>query len=139
MKGKVWVANFFFTSCTGTCPKLLSKIQELRSQIADRDVTFVSISNDPGTDTPRVLKQYSQKFGADDRWYFLTGEQQLQIRAIGSEFFGVNGGVGETHSEQLTVVDKQGNIRGHFDYNQAAELTQLRLLLDDLISEKDPT
>lgn len=138
MLGKVWVANFFFSSCTGACPKLLSSIEELRTQIGDRDVTFVSISNDPDRDTPQVLKEYSQKFKADADWKFLTGQEHLQIRAIGSEFFNVNAGGGETHSEQLTVIDKWGKVRGHFAYDKAEEMTKMRLLLDDLIAEQEP-
>lgn len=138
MKGKVWIANFFFTSCTGACPKLLNGIDELKKQLGDRDVTFVSISNDPDRDTPKILKEYSHKFDAKNDWHFLTGDEQLQIRAIGSEFFDVNAGSGETHSEKLTVVDKWGKVRGHFSYNKTDEMTDLRLLLDELLAEKEP-
>ena len=138
MKGKVWIATFFFTGCTGACPRLLNAVDELRQQLGERPVTFVSISNDPDRDTPRVLKEYSAKFKAGDQWRFLTGQQPLQIRAIGSEFFNVNAGAGETHSEKLTVVDKWGKVRGHFSYDQETEMIRLRLLLDELLGEKQP-
>ena len=138
MKGKVWIATFFFTGCTGACPRLLNAVDELRQQLGERPVTFVSISNDPDRVTPRVLKEYSAKFKAGDQWRFLTGQQPLQIRAIGSEFFNVNAGAGETHSEKLTVVDKWGKVRGHFSYDQETEMIRLRLLLDELLGEKQP-
>lgn len=140
--GKVWVANFFFTSCTGACPRLLGEIQELRKQLGDRDITFVSISNDPERDAPGVLKDYARRYDVDtskdNRWIFLTGKESLQIRAIGAEFFDVNAGSGESHSEQLTVVDKWGKVRGHFYYNKPEEMKQMRILLDDLLAEQKP-
>jgi len=138
MKGKVWVANFFFSNCTGACPKLLNGVKELRQQLGNRDVTFVSITNDPLSDTPKVLNEYAKKYNADSNWHFLTGKEQLQMRAIGSEFFNVNAGTGETHSEKLIVVDKWGKVRGQFKYDDADDVVKMRLLLDDLLSEKEP-
>ena len=138
MKGKVWVANFFFSNCTGACPKLLGGVKELRQQLGDRDVSFVSISNDPQSDTPKVLKEYAKKYRADSDWHFLTGKELIQIRAIGSEFFNVNAGFGETHSEKLIVVDKWGKVRGQFKYDDKDDLIKMRLLLDELLTEKGP-
>lgn len=138
MKGKVWVANFFFSNCTGACPKLLGGVKELRQQLGDRDVSFVSISNDPQSDTPKVLKEYATKYRADSDWHFLTGKELIQIRAIGSEFFNVNAGFGETHSEKLIVVDKWGKVRGQFKYDDKDDLIKMRLLLDELLTEKEP-
>ena len=138
MKGRVWVANFFFSNCTGACPKLLNGVKELRQQLGDRDLTFVSITNDPQSDTPKVLNEYAKKYNADSNWHFLTGNDQLQMRAIGSEFFNVNAGTGETHSEKLIVVDKWGKVRGQFKYDDEDDVVKMRLLLDDLLSEKEP-
>lgn len=137
MLGKVWVTNFFFSNCTGACPRLLFGIKDLREKIGDRDITFVSISNDPQTDTVEVLKEYSARYRDDEKWQFLTGEEQLYIRRIGSEFFKVNAGSGETHSEKLTVIDKWGKPRGSFSYDDQKQLIQMRLLMDTLLSEKE--
>jgi hypothetical protein len=60
------------------------------------------------------------------------------MRAIGSEFFNVNAGTGETHSEKLIVVDKWGKVRGQFKYDDEDDVVKMRLLLDDLLSEKEP-
>lgn len=138
MVGKVWVANFFFSSCPGACPKLLNQIKELRAQLGDRDVTFVSLTNDPDTDTPEVLKEYAKKYRSDDKWKFLTGTEQLQMRAIGSEFFDVNAGTGESHSEKLIVVDKWNKVRGQFHVHKPEEMIQFRILLDELLKETEP-
>ena len=74
--GKVWVADFFFTSCPGTCLMLSNRMKEIHQATAKSgDVRFVSISTDPATDTPEVLRNYAAALGAGERWSFLTGER----------------------------------------------------------------
>ena len=76
LKGKVWVANFFFARCTQVCPRLTSHVAQLHreaTQFGDK-VHFVSITVDPKHDRPSTLRSYAQRFGADlSRWTFLTG------------------------------------------------------------------
>ncbi len=75
--GLVWVANFFYTSCPDTCPLQSATLARLQRDFADdREVRLVSISVDPEHDTPAVLQDYAQRFGADPiRWLFLTGDK----------------------------------------------------------------
>jgi len=75
--GLVWVANFFYTSCPDTCPLQSATLARLQRDFADdREVRLASISVDPEHDTPTVLRDYAQRFGADPaRWLFLTGDK----------------------------------------------------------------
>lgn len=73
--GKVWVANFIYTHCTDTCPLQSARMADLQKQFPSPDLRFVSISVDPKRDTPAVLTAYARRFGADDRWWFLTGQK----------------------------------------------------------------
>jgi len=76
IKDKVVVINFIYTSCPDTCPletAQLVRVQDIMEDRVGKDVFFYSISIDPKNDTPEVLKEYKQRFGA--KWTFLTGEK----------------------------------------------------------------
>jgi cytochrome oxidase Cu insertion factor (SCO1/SenC/PrrC family) len=78
LAGRVVVVDFVFTRCIGACPLLTSKLLQLRRALGDasREVRFVSISVDPGFDTPAELKRFATKHGADDAgWTWLTGDE----------------------------------------------------------------
>lgn len=79
IKDRVVAVNFIFTSCTDSCPLETARLLEVQKLLGDRlgkDVFFYSISIDPETDTPAVLKDYAAKFGIDTRgWTFLTGKR----------------------------------------------------------------
>ncbi len=79
LAGHAWVANFIFTSCTQTCPKLTARMVDLQTELGKTDkgrrIRLLSITVDPETDTPAVLAAYASKNGADPtRWSFLTGD-----------------------------------------------------------------
>jgi protein SCO1/2 len=79
VKGKVVLINFMFTTCAGVCSPMtanLSKVQKYLGESVGRDVVMLSISVDPATDTPGVLKKYAQSFKAERGWYFLTGRKE---------------------------------------------------------------
>ena len=83
IKDKVVAINFIYTSCPDTCPletAQLVKVQKILGDRVGKDVFFYSISIDPTTDTPQVLKEYQERFGA--RWTFLTGKESdiIQLR-----------------------------------------------------------
>jgi len=75
LRGKVWVGNFIYTGCTETCPTQSLQLARLHAEFADAgDLRLVSITVDPGRDTPEVLARYAERFRADPhRWLFLTG------------------------------------------------------------------
>jgi len=137
MEGQVWVGSFFFSRCPSICFMQNTKIKELREQLGDTDVTFVSISTDPEHDTPTVLSEYAQVFRANsENWLFLTGDN-LHIKRIGSEFFQVSAGK-EDHSTELVLVDKWGTIRGGYDWKKPEMLTELHNAIKEAVSETEP-
>ncbi len=121
--GKVWVANFIFTSCAGICPMLNQKMEKLVEEFgADPHFKAVSFTVDPEKDTPRVLKTYSEKFNTKgDRWSFLTGSRPELKDLLQNGFKVVMGGMEGastgmiTHSETFVLVDRQGRIRKYLD------------------------
>ncbi|HEV2912339.1 MAG TPA: SCO family protein [Pyrinomonadaceae bacterium] len=79
LKGKVVLINFLFTTCKGVCAPMTANLAKVQKQLGERvgrDVLMISISVDPETDTPAVLKKYADNFKAQPGWYFLTGEKK---------------------------------------------------------------
>jgi protein SCO1 len=125
--GKVWVANFIFTSCEGICPMLSTKMAEFQRRFAkNNSVQFVSISVDPDTDTPQVLAEYSKTYSADlAQWHFLTGTVD-SIKKIMTDGF-LLGFDGEPvfHSERFVLVDDKQRIRGYYSIDNKADMATL--------------
>lgn len=109
IKGKVVVINFIFTSCTDSCPLETARLRQVQKLLGDRvgrDVFFYSISIDPDTDTPAVLKHYMDKFKVGPGWQFLTGNKQdiTQLRQkLGLFIEGVDNGRSKDHNLSLIV------------------------------------
>ena len=84
LKNRIVLLTLFYTECTGMCPltnQKLAALQNLLGEAMGRDYFFVSVTLDPETDTPEVLKEYAESFGAKSGWYFLTGSKE-DIKAI---------------------------------------------------------
>lgn len=117
LDGHIWIADFFYTTCTGPCPMMNSQMHLLQTQTAGEfpDVRLVSFTVDPQHDTPPVLAEYSKHFKPDPaRWTFLTG-QQSKLNEIGLNGFKLNGVDGSLgHSTRFTLVDRQRRIRGYY-------------------------
>lgn len=146
LKGKIWVADFIYTSCPGPCPAETLRMKEIQDLVANLpNVRLVSISVDPGTDTPAVLQRYAEAHGADPaKWLFLTGGVK-EIWLLASESFAF--AVGENppnrpaeegpvfHSTQFALVDSAGRIRSYYDglkSSTPARVAQdIRQLLDE--------
>lgn len=128
--GKVWVADFFFTSCTTICPALTAKMAALQVQYPQ--ATFVSFSVDPGTDTPPVLAAYAERFHVKPGWYFLTGPVE-EVRTIVTDGFkqamqeiAVKPGESKDviHGDRFIIVDRKGHMRG-FPEAASPEVTEI--------------
>ncbi|WP_340371557.1 SCO family protein [Peribacillus sp. FSL E2-0218] len=91
LKGKVWVADFIFTSCETVCLPMTSNMSKLQQQLKDEgigDVEFVSFSVDPEIDKPDVLKKFGDQFNVDYKnWHFLTGYGQGEIEQFALDNF----------------------------------------------------
>ena len=86
--GRIALINFMFTTCTSICPPMtanLAQVQRLLKDYLGDRVVMISISVDPETDTPAVLKAYAERYGARPGWYFLTGKRD-HIEAVVSKF-----------------------------------------------------
>lgn len=79
MEGKVVIINVMFTTCTDSCPRMAGNFASIARWLGPRlgkDVRMISISIDPETDTPALLKAYAERFAAPPGWYFLGGRKQ---------------------------------------------------------------
>jgi protein SCO1 len=126
LQGKIWIASFVFTRCTGPCPQVSGTMARLQSELAGYpDVRLVTFTVDPDHDDPGELKRYASHFQADpERWLFLTGKQDDVYRLLDKGFHvAVEQNTGEVrkpgsevmHSTRLVLIDKRGHIRGYFD------------------------
>jgi protein SCO1/2 len=116
LDGHVWVANFIYTTCTGPCPMMSSKMHIIQTQTAETpDVKLISFTVDPAHDTPAVLAEYAKQFKYDPaRWSFLTGEQS-RLNDLGLNAFKLNAVDGNLdHSTRFVLVDRQRRIRGYY-------------------------
>lgn len=115
MKGRVWVVTFFFSTCPGSCARLNANIKNLSSQEAFRDVTFVSVTVDPDTDTLPVLQKYADSFNADpERWLFCRGDFDY-VKRLSQDVLRVGGVSYKGHNDYAVIVDKAGEIAGMFN------------------------
>jgi protein SCO1/2 len=140
--GKIWVADFIFTTCPGPCPMISTRMSELQKPLEKTDVHLVSFTVDPIKDTPEVLRGYAEKLHAQPgRWDFLTGAQstiyylsrdgfKLAI-SNGSEEAGV-----PVHSTRMVLVDRHGQIRGYYEATEADAVTKLLADTSHLLREQ---
>ncbi|MTH52066.1 redoxin family protein [Bacillus mangrovi] len=116
LKGKVWVANFIFTSCTTVCPPMTAHMKKLQTMADDQGIKLeiVSFSVDPEIDNPEKLKQFAGQFGSSfDNWHFLTGYSQKEIETFSLNSFKTLVKKPESedqviHGTSFYVVDKEG-------------------------------
>lgn len=153
MRGQVWAANFLFTSCPTECPPLAQATRRLQdllgAEAPRRKLAIVSISVDPMTDTPEVLREFGKKYGADHQtWRMLTGEYEAMERLVVQGFMQpiarrdrVTGTPSEhtataaptpldtAHSLRFVLVDQQGRLRGLYDRDAAGVAALHRAML----------
>ncbi|MCH8922331.1 MAG: SCO family protein [Planctomycetes bacterium] len=134
LRGKVWVASFFYSSCPHKCLQLNQRVQQLEREFGKQGVTFLSITCDPKNDTPQRLAKYADGFGADEeQWLFLTGDMDY-IRRVGNDMFSAVVAE-ETHADRVYVVDKNGTVRDQFVALSPVGLHSARMLIKQLIDE----
>lgn len=150
LKGKIWIADFIFTACAGPCPMMSIGMSDLQERLEDfDDVRLVSFSVDPERDTPEVLREYAERYGASERWAFLTGDR-YEIYTLAEKSFKLtvmdrSEGAGEDdqtvydhvilHSDRFVLIDQHGRIRGF--YNGLDEQDRERLARAALALARD--
>lgn len=142
LRGKVYVADFIFTSCPDICPVLSTKMANLHRRVRDDGVRFVSVTVDPEQDTPERLRTYAAQYRADARWLFLTGPPDEVRAAIEGSFrvpVGVRtpmaAGYDILHFPRFMLVDGQGILRGLYE-TDADGLSQLEKDIGRLLKEQ---
>jgi len=138
--GKIWIADFVYSTCPGPCPLISGRMGELQKPLRDTDVKLVSFSVDPQHDTPAVLRDYAAQLDAQPgRWYFLTGDKDTIYR-LSRDGFKLAAGEGEAagpiHSTRMVLVDRSGTIRGYYDATDADAVTRLLADVAHLRREK---
>jgi protein SCO1/2 len=142
LAGKVWVADFFYTTCPGPCPMLSSRFSEVQKALGPApDVRLVSISVDPEKDTPAVLQQYAERFQAGAGWLFATGDKAA-IYTLAREGFklpiaeATAEGAPITHTTRLVLVDRAGAVRGFYEGGTPESVQELLRDIRRLLDEK---
>jgi len=144
-RGKVFVADFFFTTCPTICPIMSSQMARLQTMVEQerlsKDVAFLSHSIDPLNDSPEVLKAYADRMGANtSNWNFVTGEPKdiydharsgYMITALEAD----TAPGGYIHSDNFVLIDQNMHIRGYYDGTSTAEGDQLLQDLKILLNE----
>jgi protein SCO1/2 len=137
LNGKVWVADFVYTTCPGPCPLVTAEMAKIQQAVAsDPHVQLVTFTVDPQTDTPPVLAAYADKFHADpNKWWFLTGPEKPLYALIQNGFLQaveddhgqkLDAGQGTvTHSTYFALVDANGIMRGAYQSQDPDECKQL--------------
>ena len=147
LDGKVWVANFIFTSCNAECLVLSSRFAELQRLFSGEEgLSFVSFSVDPQTDTPDRLNQFAARWQADPaRWHFLTGDVAGLDQLIKERFLlpitrdpmeaGKLLSQKLIHTNRFAIVDRSGTVRAYVDGLQPESVSVASQIILELLKE----
>ena len=146
LQGKVWVADFVFTSCADACPRLTRQMRALQDRLDPHGrIGLLSISVDPERDTPERLRQFGETYGArEDLWRFLTGSPTEVERTVVKGFRIAMAKMPATeavprsddelraeaidilHGDRFVLVDARAKIRGYYVADDAGIAAVLR-------------
>lgn len=131
-ENKIYVADFFFTTCPTICPTMTDNMVWLQDQIKDfPDVMLLSHSVTPDIDTPEVLKQYAVEKGVNDSvWNLVTGNKKDIFYIARQSYLAVKTGSPDelydmVHTENFILVDKKRRIRGFYDGTKKEDMQKL--------------
>jgi protein SCO1/2 len=139
LRGKIYFADFFFTSCPSICPKVKKQMLRLYDRFGDHpDVLLVSHTIDPKRDSIHILKMYAENLEVDhSKWLFLTGVKE-DLLDIADDYFvaayedpSVPGGF--DHSGKILLMDKEGRIRSFCDGTDPDSVDRFMKDVDRLI------
>lgn len=143
-KDKIYVADFFFTTCPTICPIMSKNLLKVSRHFKDNPrVGILSHSIDPKHDSIPVLKRYAEKLKADtSMWHFITGPDQVIYHLAETSYFSAAAEEAEApggyiHSGGFVLVDKNRRIRGIYDGIVDVEVKQMIKDMELLLSEKN--
>jgi protein SCO1/2 len=145
LEGKIYVVDFFFTSCPSICPIMTANMLKLQKRFSSfEDFEIISFTVDPKRDTPARLREYAdQRMINTEKWNFLTGEQD-SLYAVAYDYLSSAmedslAAGGFLHTEFFVLVDKEGNLRSRDDEQgniigvyDGTEAQHIRDLIDDI-------
>lgn len=151
--GQPWAVCFIFTTCAGQCLQTSANMAKLQQELSGAPVRLVSISVRPDYDTPDVLRNYADGFGADpDQWLFLTGERNYVYNLLRGYFRqlvqemkgeGLQKGYEVLHSDDVLHIDAKGRIVKRYHSLDEGDMIQLRRALlaeaEQLAKNSSPT
>ncbi|MDB5198036.1 MAG: electron transporter [Flaviaesturariibacter sp.] len=137
LDGFIYVANFFFTTCAGICPKMTTNLKSLQDTFAaNNQIKLVSFSVMPWVDSVPKLKEYAEANNINpSKWYLLTGDKEKIYRLARTSFFAEKGlGLQKNadeflHTESMLLIDKKGRIRGIYNATQKPDIERV---IDDI-------
>lgn len=143
LEGKIYVADFFFTSCPGICKDMAVQKRRLQKEFENENrFVLVSHSVTPVSDSVPVMREYAELQGAiQGKWQLLTGDKPQIYRLARQSYFAVldEGGRGDEadfiHTENFVLVDTQNRIRGFYDGTSQEEVSQLIKDINLLINQ----
>jgi len=153
LKGKIIIADFFFTRCPTICPGMTMNMKRLASSIhngkrvgdkTNKLVHFLSFSIDPERDSVERLKYWADRFQIDpEQWWLLTGDKKsIYDFALNEVKLGLIDGEGVDsnfiHSDKFVLIDSNRHVRGYYSGLDSASLSKLSNDLVMLTMEKDP-
>jgi len=143
--GKVYVAEYFFTTCKGICPKMNTNMKKLYADFKnEKGFLILSHTVDPETDTVARMKRYADSLGANTgNWWFLTGKKDSLYRAARVSYLLDDPKNGNDkiedqfiHTQFFALVDKNGRVRKIYDGLKKDELDELKKDIPKLLHEK---
>jgi len=146
IRGKIVVAEYFFTTCGTICPKMNKQMQRVQQAYKNnQDFKILSFTVNPEVDTVEQMKRYAEGHGANpNQWWFLTGKKEDLYSLARKSFFvlkpaeGANlGDVGSDfiHTNNFVLVDNKMRIRGYYDGTSEKEVDQLIYDIEILFKE----
>ena len=145
LTGKVYVAEYFFTTCKGICPKLNTNMKSVYEAFKnEKDFAILSHTVDPETDTVARMKRYADSLGAKaGHWFFLTGRKDSLYRAARVSYLLDDPKNSDDkiedqfiHTQFFALVDKSGRVRKIYDGLKKEELDELEKDIPKLLNEK---
>jgi protein SCO1/2 len=131
-EGKIYVADFFFTTCGSICPKMTTNLVEVQKAILNNPkVMLLSHTVFPETDSVSVLKEYALKNGvADSKWNLVTGDKKEIYTMARKSYLAVKLGRPEqlydmVHTENFVLVDQKRRVRGFYDGTKKEDIKRL--------------
>lgn len=143
LEGKIYVANFFFTTCPNICLQLTKNMRELQNiYMADDDIKLISHTVLPSIDTVEILKDYGERQNIDPKkWYLVTGEKE-KIYELAREAYFADDLFKQTndknrfiHTENIILIDKNSHIRGVYNGTLSTEVKRIQRHIELLKKE----